>query len=73
MKEFEGAGVTDEEIHKITWENATRFFSWDPFAHTPKEKATVGALRALATDVDTTRMPREEWRKRNEAAGIGVF
>ena len=32
-----------------------------------------GALRALATDVDTTRMPREEWRKRNEAAGIGVF
>ena len=32
-----------------------------------------GALRALAKDVDTTRMPREEWRKRNEAAGIGVF
>ena len=72
-KEFQDAGVTDEEIHKITWENATRFFGWDPFAHIPKEQATVGALRALATDVDTTRMPREEWRKRNEAAGIGVF
>ena len=28
---------------------------------------------ALATDVDTTRMPREEWKKRNERAGIGVF
>ena len=24
----------DEEIHKITWENACRFFDWDPFAHT---------------------------------------
>ena len=71
--EFVGAGCTDEEIHKITWENATRFFSWDPFVHTAKEQATVGALRALAPDVDTTRMPRDEWRKRNEAAGIGVF
>jgi hypothetical protein len=72
-KEFEDAGCTGEEIHKITWENATRFFSWDPFKHTPKEQATVGALRALARDVDTTRMVREEWKKRNEAAGIGVF
>ena len=67
------AACTDEEIHKITWENACRFFDWDPFAHTPKEQATVGALRALARDVDTTRMSREEWRKRNEAAGIGTF
>ena len=36
---------SDDEIHKITWENACRFFDWDPFAHTPKEQATVGALR----------------------------
>ena len=71
--ELQQAGATDEEIHKITWENATRFFSWDPFAHLPEEQATVGALRALAEGVDTTRMPREEWRRRNEAAGIGVF
>ena len=69
--ELQAAGCSDEEIHKITWENACRFFDWDPFAHTPKEKATVGALRALAQDVDTTRMPRSEWRARNEAAGIG--
>ena len=31
------------------------------------------ALRAQATDVDTTRMSKAEWRERNEAAGIGVF
>jgi predicted TIM-barrel fold metal-dependent hydrolase len=71
-KEFQDAGCTDEEIHKITWENACRFFDWDPFAHTPKEQATVGALRALAEDVDVTRMSRSEWRSRNEAAGIGI-
>jgi predicted TIM-barrel fold metal-dependent hydrolase len=72
-KELQDAGCSDEEIHKITWQNATRFFDWDPFAHTPEDQATVGALRALATDVDTTRMSREEWKKRNEAAGIGTF
>ncbi|MFV2173780.1 amidohydrolase family protein [Actinomadura sp. LOL_016] len=72
-KEFEDAGCTDAEIHKMTWENACRFFDWDPFAHTPREQATVGALRALAADVDTTRMSKEEWKRRNEAAGIGVF
>jgi predicted TIM-barrel fold metal-dependent hydrolase len=71
--ELTEAGCTPEEIDKITFENACRFFDWDPFAHTPREQATVGALRALATDVDTTRMSRADWKKRNEAAGIGVF
>jgi hypothetical protein len=71
-RELQTAGCGDDEIQKITWQNACRFFDWDPFAHTDKEQATVGALRALAGDVDTTRMPRAEWRKRNEAAGIGV-
>jgi predicted TIM-barrel fold metal-dependent hydrolase len=67
------AGCSDEEIGKITWENACRFYDWDPFEHTPREQATVGALRALAGGVDVTRIPRAEWRKRNEAAGIGVL
>ena len=56
--ELQDAKCTDEEIHKITWENACRFFSWDPFRHITKEDATVGALRAQATDVDTTRIPQ---------------
>jgi predicted TIM-barrel fold metal-dependent hydrolase len=73
-KELQDAGCTDEEIHKITWQNACRFFDWDPLAYTKREQATVGALRALAADadVDVTRMPRAEWKKRNEAAGVGV-
>ena len=72
-KEFQDAGVTDAaEINKITWENACRFYGWDPFAHTAKEDATVGALRAATPDVDVTRMSKDKWRVRNEAAGIGV-
>jgi hypothetical protein len=38
-------------------------FSWDPFGRTPKEQATVGALRATATDVDVSIRPRKEWAR----------
>ena len=40
-------GVPDNEINKMTYENAMRVFRFDPFATIPKEKATVGALRSL--------------------------
>ena len=69
--EFQAAGATEEEIHKITWENSMHFFDWTPFDHLPKERSTVGALRSLAKDVDLSRMSRAEWRIRNEAAGVG--
>jgi predicted TIM-barrel fold metal-dependent hydrolase len=70
--EFQAAGCTEDEIDRITWRNSARFFDWDPFAHVSKEQATVGALRSLARDVDTSTMPKAAWRKRNEAAGIGM-
>ncbi|SEP27126.1 amidohydrolase family protein [Trujillonella endophytica] len=54
MKSLVEVGLPDDEINKITWENACAFYRFDPFEHLPKEQATVGALRALATDVDTT-------------------
>ena len=41
-------GVPDDEINKITHGNAMRVFRFDPFASRPREKATVGALRAEA-------------------------
>lgn len=44
--------VSDEDIAKITHENALRIFSFDAFGRVPKEEVTVGALRAQATDVD---------------------
>ena len=49
--------LPDDEIDMVTWENACRWYQFDPFEHRTREECTVGALRAQATDVDTT--PRE--------------
>jgi hypothetical protein len=51
--EFSGADLTDAEINAMTYENAMRFFKYDPFQHIPRENATVGALRAAAVGVNT--------------------
>ena len=72
-KEFQDAGCTQAEIDQITFENACRFFDWDPFARTDRDVANVGALRARAGDVDVSRMSRAKWKVQNEAAGIGVI
>jgi hypothetical protein len=50
---FLGA-LPDDEINRITHLNAMANFTFDPFAHRPREECTVGALRAQAVDVDTT-------------------
>ncbi|MEY2473821.1 MAG: hypothetical protein QOK28_3150 [Actinomycetota bacterium] len=47
-------GLPDDEINKITHLNAMNHFKFDAFKHIPREQCTVGALRAQATDVDTT-------------------
>jgi hypothetical protein len=60
---FVEAGCSDDEIAKITHENAARFFQADLFAHVPREKATVGALRARAGDVDLSTRSKAEYRK----------
>ncbi|BBY22171.1 amidohydrolase family protein [Mycobacterium stomatepiae] len=67
-EELWNANATDEEIHKITWQNSCRFFGVDPFATVPREQATVAALRAGAADVDTSEVSRRVWRERFEAA-----
>jgi len=46
--------VPDGEINKITYENAMRWYSFDPFTHVPREQATVGALRRSAEGHDVT-------------------
>jgi len=57
------ADVPDDEINKITHENAMRLFSYDPYAHIQKEQCTVAALRAQAQDVDTTITPTGRAKK----------
>jgi hypothetical protein len=56
-KSLQAAELNDEEIEKVSWANAARWYQFDPFEHRTREECTVGALRALAHDVDTT--PRE--------------
>lgn len=67
LEQCNGAGLSDEDIDKISWGNAARFCDHDPFAVIPREQATVGALRAQAADVDTSTVSRAEWRARYEA------
>ncbi|KAB7756254.1 amidohydrolase [Mycolicibacterium phlei DSM 43072] len=46
--------VPDDEINKMTYENAMKWYHWDPFKHIPKEQATVGALRKAAEGHDVS-------------------
>jgi hypothetical protein len=45
--------LTEEEIRKVTHENAMKFFDYRPFDVLAKNDCTVGALRAKATHVST--------------------
>jgi predicted TIM-barrel fold metal-dependent hydrolase len=61
-------GLDDATINKITHENASRHYQFDPFAVRPKEHCTVAALRAQASDVDTaTTVGRRGDAERNRA------
>lgn len=46
--------VSDADINKMTYENAMRWYSFDPFTHISREQATVGALRAAAKGHDVS-------------------
>jgi predicted TIM-barrel fold metal-dependent hydrolase len=46
-------GVPDDEVNKITHENAMRWYRFDPFATRPRQQCTVGALRAEVPGHDT--------------------
>jgi predicted TIM-barrel fold metal-dependent hydrolase len=52
MEEFDATDLTDAEIDAMTHENAMRFFRYDPFSIRPRERCTVGALRAEADGWD---------------------
>ena len=64
------ADVPDEDIDKITHLNAMRHFQYDPFSVRPREKCTVGALRAEAADVDTSLVSRARGHTSTNEDGI---
>lgn len=67
--ELAGAGISDPAtIDAITWENACRFFRFDPLADRSRAGSTVDALRATAADVDVAETSRAEYRRRYQAA-----
>jgi hypothetical protein len=64
------ADVPDDEINKITHLNAMKHFRYDPFSVRPREKCTVEALRAEASDVDTSLVSRAHGHTATNADGI---
>ncbi len=73
---FELAGVTDgvadDEINKITYENACRWYNFDPFKHRTREKCSVRALRAEASDHDVAIRTFDHGRfERTAGASLG--
>jgi hypothetical protein len=66
MQAWEPTDLTDAEIDEMTHENAMRFFRFDPFSIRPREKCTVGALRAEAVGHDVSIQARA---KAGAAAG----
>jgi predicted TIM-barrel fold metal-dependent hydrolase len=49
---FAANDVPEDEVRKMSHENAMRWYSFDPFSHIKKEDATVGALRRRAAGHD---------------------
>ena len=66
------AGVPDDEINKITYENAMRWYSFDPFAHRSREQCTVGALRAEVAGHDISTRSFDTGRFERSHAGIDL-
>jgi predicted TIM-barrel fold metal-dependent hydrolase len=64
-------GLTDEQINKITHANALRLFSFDPFATRPRERCTVGALRADAAGHDVSNV--SHGMKEHKVMTLGEF
>jgi predicted TIM-barrel fold metal-dependent hydrolase len=61
--------VPDDEINKMTYQNAMRWYSFDPFTHIAREQATVGALRKAAEghDVSIQALSHHEQGTRGDA------
>jgi predicted TIM-barrel fold metal-dependent hydrolase len=66
--EFTAANLADDEIDRMTHLNAMRFFTYDPIRHRPRERCTVGALRAEAVGVDVEPRPTAK-RPKTEREG----
>jgi hypothetical protein len=65
--------VPRADLDRITFENAMRWYSYDPFAHVPRDQATVGALRARAAghDVAVRSYDKGRFERSRKGADLG--
>ena len=64
--------VPTAELNKITYENAMKWYSFDPFVHRSKEQSTVGALRAEAAGHDVSIRSLDKGRFERNHKGIDL-
>jgi predicted TIM-barrel fold metal-dependent hydrolase len=68
------AEVPDADLDKISYQNAMRWYSFDPFAFRLKNKCTVGALRAEVAGHDVSIVSRDKGRfTRSVGVDIGTL
>jgi Amidohydrolase len=69
------ADVPDDELSRITHENACRWYSFDPFAQRPRERCTVRALRdeAVGHDVSIHSLDKGRFERNRKGVQIGVL
>jgi hypothetical protein len=81
--DFGKYNVPDTDINKMTYQNAMRWYQFDPFTHIPRDQATVGALRQSVAGLDVSIRPRSKrfvgaqeklaaYRQRSQAALSGA-
>jgi predicted TIM-barrel fold metal-dependent hydrolase len=66
------AEVQDDEMEQITWENACRWYSFDPLAHRSREQSTVRALRAEAIGHDVSIRSFDQGRFERTGKGVDL-
>jgi hypothetical protein len=57
----------------MTHENAMRWYEFDPFAHVPRDEATVGALRRSVFGHDVSVHPRSRRAGKSQAERAAAF
>jgi predicted TIM-barrel fold metal-dependent hydrolase len=66
------ADVPEDELAKITYENACRWYSFDPFSQRAKDASTVKALRTEAAGHDVSIRSMDKGRHERTTHGIDL-
>jgi predicted TIM-barrel fold metal-dependent hydrolase len=65
--------VPDDEIKKMTYQNAMRWYSFDPFSHITPAQATVGSLRKAAEGHDVSTRALSQHKESRSGSSLAEF